>query len=1093
MSKPQLSGDITKAFKFSILVGILLVVMMLIMPVAAINSYVDSNPDIIQVDSNDTNSNTNAAAIGTRSRSRAYDEVPNDYYYQAEELASNPATVIGTITQGNHDWFVLDLAAGSNVDNLSVSVPLLSGMGGTLFIYLYGWFDIDQDGEIDHNNLESGQDELILMKLEGFSVGSPGSLTAFGWAFNNGPYYIQLSLSGTGTVNYELYVDASQTGKPIPSNQYPARAKPLASGSKLYNQIVDMDKDSFDWYYINSPNIDHLDPDKDPIPEGVNFSIKVELESSLPGQAEPMNGDTVDFFTELIMIIMHEGSTAGTYTKGLVKKASIQYTSELPRSIFYYEVKAQPEGKRFDKTYIGFYAHTLGRSREDPSNIWYGTNALGDGWVKYSIMKVEALSVYRPKLVNAKVESMATKTEWGRSYDEYLYSINYYQKNRFGPHEMSITINGKDTRPLVKADPSKKDYNKKDKDGNPVGVKYIFQYSGLMLGEGIYHNYQIHSRDKNAYAIGSVELGTTNYGPYISNNFKPYVKPTAVREYTLLEDSDPEYLPLTEIFEDSENDSLTFTIWNEAENEFSTIYDNERIIVRIIDNSILEFAPKENMSGEDIVKLNVSDANFSLQPPLNFTIIIESVNDPPVVLQHLGSIQMEEDETYTDINLNTIFSDLVEQTQLQFNHTETPNFNIEIKANGQLILTPRENWFGTDKITFKANDGFMTITDVLKITVNPVNDPPFLEFDDVIEVNQSEWCNLTFYANDSADGDVLTFESDILEVIPELLANASRYHYNFDATEGKISFFTTNDLVGTYSITVTVEDPFGDNNVKMLTLKIVNINDAPLVKIKAPLNNDAFLTSDKITFTGASMDPDENNMNYLWISDIDGELGRALIRKDYTLSEGIHNITFSVTDSEGAVTNATILIRIFKESPIDTDRDGIFDYWEYILKLDPMDSRDADRDPDGDGYTNLEEFYGNDGSPYGDDSTNPWNHEEHPSKHILPDDEYSERMFIYIGLFAFLIIILISLFFFMVIKSKKERALKEKRAKDQEKKESAKKFQKDMYGIDTAIEDQESPPEIRCHKCGEAIPVYSPQRPVAIVCQRCDTRSVLYD
>jgi hypothetical protein len=542
-----------------------------------------------------------------------------------------------------------------------------------------------------------------------------------------------------------------------------------------------------------------------------------------------------------------------------------------------------------------------------------------------------------------------------------------------------------------------------------------------------------------------------------------------------------------------------FSIWNTTLDEFSIVYDSENIVVRIINNSILEFAPKINMSGIEYVNLTVSDGNYTLTPALNFTVNIESVNDPPINLKRLGTINIQEDEVYEDINLNDYFIDTVEGTKLDFFIAESFNVNIDIASNGLVTITPHENWYGEEKITFKANDGYVTITDVLTIVVLPVNDPPFLEFEELFEINQSQWSNITFYANDSADGDILTFESNILTMIPELSANSSKYRFNFNSTEGKITFFTTNELVGEYSITVKVKDPFGHNDTKMLTLRIINVNDPPIVKILSPLNGDAFLTSDKITFIGEASDPDDDHMTYIWSSNIDGEIGTSLVRKDYTLTEGNHNVTFSAIDSEGAISNYTISIRIFKESPLDTDGDGIFDYWEYILKLDPMDSRDSDRDPDGDGYTNKEEFYGNDGSPYGDDSTDPWNPDEHPSKHLKEDDEFSDRMLIYIGLFIVLIVVMVFLVLLTIVRGKKEREIKEKREEEREKRKAGTKFQKDMYGIDQGIESQFGAattgggPEVRCHKCGVAIPVTSPQRPVVIHCNECETRGVVYE
>jgi len=42
--------------------------------------------------------------------------------------------------------------------------------------------------------------------------------------------------------------------------------------------------------------------------------------------------------------------------------------------------------------------------------------------------------------------------------------------------------------------------------------------------------------------------------------------------------------------------------------------------------------------------------------------------------------------------------------------------------------------------------------------------------------------------------------------------------------------------------------------------------------------------------------------------------------------------------------------------PVDTDRDGMSDEWELTMGLNPADPADRNGDPDGDGYTNLEEY-----------------------------------------------------------------------------------------------------------------------------------------
>jgi hypothetical protein len=54
----------------------------------------------------------------------------------------------------------------------------------------------------------------------------------------------------------------------------------------------------------------------------------------------------------------------------------------------------------------------------------------------------------------------------------------------------------------------------------------------------------------------------------------------------------------------------------------------------------------------------------------------------------------------------------------------------------------------------------------------------------------------------------------------------------------------------------------------------------------------------------------------------------------------------------------------------DTDKDGMPDEWEKKYNLDPFDPSDANKDADGDGFTNLQEYLG---------GTNPRDASDHPT------------------------------------------------------------------------------------------------------------------
>lgn len=70
-------------------------------------------------------------------------------------------------------------------------------------------------------------------------------------------------------------------------------------------------------------------------------------------------------------------------------------------------------------------------------------------------------------------------------------------------------------------------------------------------------------------------------------------------------------------------------------------------------------------------------------------------------------------------------------------------------------------------------------------------------------------------------------------------------------------------------------------------------------------------------------------------------------------------------DCDGIVDNCEIGDEIYENEDLDSDGDGIPDYWEKQYGLNPYDPSDASEDSDNDGLTNLEEYR------IGSDPTNP--------------------------------------------------------------------------------------------------------------------------
>ncbi len=210
-----------------------------------------------------------------------------------------------------------------------------------------------------------------------------------------------------------------------------------------------------------------------------------------------------------------------------------------------------------------------------------------------------------------------------------------------------------------------------------------------------------------------------------------------------------------------------------------------------------------------------------------------------------------------------------------------------------------------------------------------------------------------------------------------------------DFQEGELNFmqFISRDSAknGVYTESTLSKDPF-----TMSPMYQILVNTKPVAIISEPMNFNPltkvgeFNITDLITFDASNsfdIDVDAGNLKFEW------KEGNSTLSKDMILENfrfetlGFHTITLYVGDSghkgdERAVATVTVNITKFVPSRLkDTDRDGMDDDWEFKYLLNMYDPSDRNEDPDGDGYTNIQEYMGNDEvDPYkvDMDDTDPW-------------------------------------------------------------------------------------------------------------------------
>lgn len=216
-------------------------------------------------------------------------------------------------------------------------------------------------------------------------------------------------------------------------------------------------------------------------------------------------------------------------------------------------------------------------------------------------------------------------------------------------------------------------------------------------------------------------------------------------------------------------------------------------------------------SRKDSLIFTVSDIDGNATEPQQFSIIINNVNDPPVILSIEDQI-MEEDSSITILLSSTdVDTDSITYTA----QSDTSAVTLTV-SDTTLTLKGVANWNGQSNISVIANDGIDKDTTSFKLTITSVNDAPVIDSLANIQMNEEEIKEIIISAND-VDGDSLTYSA---------ICNDSSLSVNMIGN--KLTMVPVKDWFGTSEITVTVSDTALSTNASFI-LEVLPVNDSPVL------------------------------------------------------------------------------------------------------------------------------------------------------------------------------------------------------------------------------------------------------------------------
>jgi hypothetical protein len=343
-------------------------------------------------------------------------------------------------------------------------------------------------------------------------------------------------------------------------------------------------------------------------------------------------------------------------------------------------------------------------------------------------------------------------------------------------------------------------------------------------------------------------------------------------------------------------------------------------------NRALSITPLPDRSGTTMITVFVSDGTTVSSD--QFLLTVSGLNDPPTV-SGLGDLTVVEDGSSGAVPFTIGDSETPAASLLLSAVSSQPSLlppnNIVFGGSGasrSVTFTPLPNQFGTAQVAIVVTDGGGAyVSNLLKVVVVPVNDPPLLDAIGNVQLNPNapqQTINLTGISpgNSSEAGQGLYLVASSSN--PTLVPNPAISYTSPNAT-AVLTFTPQPNTTGIATITVTANDGQPSNNVIARTFTVTVASPPSIAAISPqgmlediPLGPLSVLIGDDTTPAG-SIALTRSSSNQGLIPDANLLLGGAGSNRTITITPvpnqfGTATITLTATDAGGASSTRSFLV-----------------------------------------------------------------------------------------------------------------------------------------------------------------------------------------